>query len=75
MSVLPAWLQPIAMALPCTPVFEGMRAVLAGAPTPWHHIQSAILLNVVWGSLAAWFFAANLRYVRKTGLLVKVATK
>ena len=73
-AVLPGWLQPIANALPCTPVFEGMRAVLAGQPTPWAQIQSAFLLNLVWGALAAWFFAANLRYVRKTGLLVKVAT-
>jgi ABC-2 type transport system permease protein len=74
-SVLPAWLQPIANCLPCTPVFEGMRAVLAGQPTPWGLIQHSLLLNLVWGALAAWFFTRNLRYVRKTGLLVKVATQ
>lgn len=74
-TVLPAWLQPIARALPCTPVFEGMRAVLSGQPAPWSQIQSAFGLNLVWGVLAAWFFAANLRHVRKTGLLVKVATQ
>jgi ABC-2 type transport system permease protein len=74
-SVLPGWLQPAAMCLPCTPVFEGMRAVLAGKPTPWGDIQHALLLNLVWGALASWFFAANLRHVRKTGLLVKVATQ
>jgi ABC-2 type transport system permease protein len=73
-SVLPAWLQPIAKALPCTPVFEGMRSVLSGQSVPWAQIQSAFILNLVWGSLAAWFFAANLRHVRNTGLLVKVAT-
>jgi ABC-2 type transport system permease protein len=74
-SVLPGWLQPIANTLPCTPVFEGMRTVLAGNPVPWSNIQHALLLNLVWGALAAWFFAANLRHVRKTGLLVKVATQ
>jgi ABC-2 type transport system permease protein len=74
-SVLPGWLQPIAHALPCTPVFEGMRSVLAGNPVPWGAIQQALLLNLVWGALAAWFFASNLRHVRKTGLLVKVATQ
>jgi ABC-2 type transport system permease protein len=74
-SVLPAWLQPIAHALPCTPVFEGMRAVLSGGGIPWGSLQSALLLNLVWGSLAATFFALNLRHVRKTGLLVKVATQ
>src|SRR6478752_9797741 len=69
-SVLPGWLQPAAMALPCTPVFEGMRAVLAGHPTPWGNIQHALVLNCVWGLLAAFFFAANLRHVRRAGLLV-----
>ncbi|MEI8038573.1 MAG: ABC transporter permease [Verrucomicrobiota bacterium] len=74
-SVLPGWLQPIANALPCTAVFEGMRSVLAGHPTPWGLIRQALLLNLVWGVAAGLFFAANLRYVRKTGLLVKVATQ
>jgi ABC-2 type transport system permease protein len=73
-AVLPGWLQPVAKTLPCTPIFEGMRAVLSGQATPWGEVQSAFLLNLAWGSLAAWFFAANLRHVRKTGLLVKVAT-
>jgi ABC-2 type transport system permease protein len=74
-SVLPAWLQPIAMSLPCTPIFEGMRAVLSGHPIPWGNVEQALILNVIWGILAALFFAANLRYVRRTGLLVKVATQ
>ncbi len=74
-SVLPGWIQPIAHALPCTAVFEGMRVVLGGHPTPWGLIGRALALNLVWGGGAAGFFAANLRYVRKTGLLVKVATQ
>jgi ABC-2 type transport system permease protein len=74
-SVLPTWLQPIANALPCTPIFEGMRTVLAGKAIPWGNIEHALLLNLVWGALASLFFAANLSHVRKTGLLVKVATQ
>lgn len=74
-SVLPSFLQPIAMALPCTPVFEGMRTVLAGHPLPWGDVWHAVWLNAIWGTLAALFFAANLRHVRKAGLLVKVATQ
>ncbi|RYD21529.1 MAG: ABC transporter permease [Verrucomicrobiaceae bacterium] len=74
-KVLPEWLQPIAMGLPCTPIFEGMRTVLAGNPVPWGNVQHALLLNLAWGAVAAFFFAANLRHVRKTGLLVKVATQ
>lgn len=52
-----------------------MRAILSGQSIPWEHVQSAFLLNLIWGFLAAWFFATNLRHVRKTGLLVKVATQ
>jgi ABC-2 type transport system permease protein len=74
-AVLPSWLQPIAMSLPCTPVFEGMRSVLSGQPMPWGNFQHALALNLVWGTAAAGFFAANLRHVRKAGLLVKVATQ
>lgn len=74
-SVLPAWLQPAANALPCTPVFEGMRSVLAGKPLPWGNIEHALLLNLVWCVIAGMFFAMNLRHVRRTGLLVKVATQ
>jgi ABC-2 type transport system permease protein len=74
-SVLPPWLQSVALSLPCTHIFEGMRAVLAGHGIPWNHIWYALLLNFAWGAVACWFFAANLRHVRKTGLLVKVATQ
>ena len=74
-SVLPGWLQPAALALPCTHVFEGMRAVLAGNPASADLIRNAFLLTLAWGAIATWFFAANLRHVRKTGLLVKVATQ
>lgn len=74
-SVLPGWLQPVAAALPCTHVFEGMRAVLAGKPVPWDGVLFALGLNLIWGGIAAYFFAKNLRHVRKTGLLVKIATQ
>jgi ABC-2 type transport system permease protein len=74
-SVLPGWLQPIAMSLPCTPIFEGMRTVLAGGAVPWGQVQYAFFLNLIWGGLAALFFALNLKHVRKSGLLVKVATQ
>jgi ABC-2 type transport system permease protein len=74
-AVLPGWLQPLALALPCTHVFEGMRAVLAGGGMPWTSLGMALVLNLAWGGAAAWFYAANLVHVRKSGLLVKVATQ
>ncbi|MES2996767.1 MAG: ABC transporter permease [Verrucomicrobiota bacterium] len=74
-AVLPVWLHPLAHSLPCTPVFEGMRAVLAGDPVPWGDVAQACALNLAWGAAAAWYFAATLRHVRRAGLLVKVATQ
>ena len=74
-SVLPAWLQPIARTLPCTPVFEGMRAVLSGHPVPWSLIQQALALNLVWGVLAAWFFVGTFRHARREGLIARYSAE
>lgn len=74
-SVLPGWLQPVALALPSTHVFEGMRAVLAGQPTVWGEVGVATGLNAIYLGLAGWLFAATLRGARQRGLLVKIATQ
>jgi ABC-2 type transport system permease protein len=74
-SVLPGWLQPVALALPSTHVFEGMRAVLAGQSSVWGEMAAATGLNVICLALAAWLFAVTLRGARKRGLLVKIATQ
>ena len=43
-AVLPAALQPVALALPSAHVFEGMRAALAGE-VRWDHLAWALGLN------------------------------
>ncbi|MDX2079584.1 MAG: ABC transporter permease [Terrimicrobiaceae bacterium] len=73
-SVLPPWLQPVAMALPSTHVFEGMRAVLAGNPLPHGELLAACGLNVVYLAAASVLFAITLQSARERGLLVKIAT-
>jgi hypothetical protein len=40
-SVLPAWLQPVALALPAAHVFEGMRAALMENRIAWGHLAAA----------------------------------
>src|SRR6185437_8269430 len=47
-SVLPAALQPIALMLPTTHVFEGMRAILLHGDLRWDHLAAAFGLNLVW---------------------------
>ena len=71
-SVLPWFLQPIAWALPAAHVFEGMRAVLAGAAFPWEHLAAASLLNLLWLAAAAWLFAIQFSAARIRGALLSI---
>lgn len=71
LSVLPGWLQPVALATPAAHVFEGMRAVLAGQPFSWTHMGAAIGLDLVYVAGAIAFFYATFAHVREAGLLAK----
>jgi ABC-2 type transport system permease protein len=68
-SVLPAAIRPVALALPSTHVFEGMRAALAGT-IRWDHLAAAAILNVVWTCAAASLFAWQFRRARDRGTLL-----
>jgi ABC-2 type transport system permease protein len=69
LSVLPAWLQPIALALPPAHVFEAMRAVLAGQPVPWGSILVAAVLDAVYLALAFAFVLAMFRAHQRKGFV------
>jgi ABC-2 type transport system permease protein len=71
-SVLPDWLLPVALALPTTHVFEGMRAVLAGGGFPAVQLAWAAGLNVVYLALAAALFVAIFGVARRRGLLLNI---
>ncbi len=70
LSVLPAWMKPIALALPPTHVFEGMRAVLSEGVLRLDHLAAAAALNVLWIVAAAFAFAALLDKAREAGSLL-----
>jgi len=74
-SVLPRWLQPVALSIPSTHVFEGMRAVMQDGPSPWAHLAAAFALNLLWLVGAGALFALTLRNARERGRLVKIATQ
>jgi ABC-2 type transport system permease protein len=69
--ILPIWLQPIALSLPSTHVFEGMRGVLMNGHLDLHHMWWAFGLNIIYGILSIMAFNALLQSVRKQGLLAK----
>jgi ABC-2 type transport system permease protein len=64
-SVLPHWMQVIALALPPAYVFEGMRAILAEKTVHWHALAIAFVLSmgylVVGFQVFLWFFRSSRR--------------
>lgn len=70
LSVLPWWLKPVALALPPTYVFEGMRGVLADGILRLDYLAAAALLNVLWAAAAAWAFVFLLNQARAAGSLL-----
>jgi len=71
-AVLPGWLQPIALSIPATHVFEGMRHVLQGGDFPTVMLVHASLLNLVYLAGGAAFFVFMFRSARNRGHLAKL---
>jgi ABC-2 type transport system permease protein len=71
-SVLPASVRPIALALPSAHVFEGMRAVMLTGTIRWDHLAAAFALNAVWMAAAAMLFARQFRAARERGALLNI---
>jgi ABC-2 type transport system permease protein len=71
-SVLPAVLQPVALALPAAHVFEGMRAALDSGVLRWDHLAWAAALNLTWAAAAVLLFARQFRVARERGALLSI---
>jgi ABC-2 type transport system permease protein len=73
-SVLPGWLQPIALSIPTGIVFEDMRAVLAGdSLIAWKDLPKLLLMNAVYGTIGISFFAYMFNRARMSGRLCRAA--
>lgn len=71
-SVLPAWLQPVAHLIPASYVFQGMRAVLFRHVFDWHAFWVASLLNGVYLIAGIATFLGVFQVARKRGLLLNL---
>ena len=71
-TVLPPALQYVAMALPSSHVFEGMRAVMFEHVFFWGEFLAAISLDVVYLALGAAAFLYAFRGARRRGALLQV---
>ena len=71
-TTLPAWLQPVALALPPTYVFEGLRAIVLEGAFVGDLMVKALALNVVYFIAGFAVFAYFLRSARINGTLVQM---
>jgi ABC-2 type transport system permease protein len=71
-SVLPAVVRPLALALPTAHVFEGMRAAVLSGTIRWDHLAAAFGLNIVWILAAGILFARQFHAARVSGALISI---
>jgi ABC-2 type transport system permease protein len=71
-AALPAWLQPVALAVPAAHIFEGMRAALLHKAVDWRNLAEAAGLNLAWMGLAIAIFAGQFRAARIRGALISI---
>ena len=70
-ATLPDWLQWLALALPPTHVFEGLRGVLLRREFDAGAMATALALNALYLSAAGGFFALLLQSARRSGSLMQ----
>ena len=71
-ATLPTWLQPLALALPPTYVFEGLRSLVLEQTFRFDYMVRAMLLNVVYVAGAYALFHGLLESARRNGALVQM---
>jgi ABC-2 type transport system permease protein len=70
-AILPPWLQGLALTLPPTHVFEGLRALVIDNVFDGRAMLMALALNAFWFSVAAGAFALLLKAARRSGTLLQ----
>lgn len=70
-SVMPAWAQHVALALPPAHVFESMRTVLSGGAIPWGSLGAALVLDAFYLAMAFTFANAMFGVFRRRGFVTR----
>jgi ABC-2 type transport system permease protein len=71
-SIMPHWLQMVALMLPAAHVFEGMRSAIADHVIAWNHLAWAAGLNLVWLLAASALFSHQFHAARNNGALMNI---
>ena len=69
---MPAWLQPVAWAMPSTRIFEGMRGVLFHQQFDMHLFATAMGLNLIYFTLSLAVFRFAFHTARRRGALLNI---
>jgi ABC-2 type transport system permease protein len=75
LSTLPHWMRGVALGLPPSYVFEGMRTLLDGGPFPGALLLQGSALAVLELLLAAYFYKRVYRHAVRTGLLARYSAE
>lgn len=70
-ATLPHWLQPVALALPASHVFEGLRALVEQHVFDKGHMLAAFSLNIIYLVISLTLLQAALRSARRAGTLLQ----
>lgn len=74
-ATLPGWMQTVAMFLPPSYVFEGMRDIIAGREFPATTLLLAVGLAIADILLASWYFMHVHRRAVRTGLIARYSAE
>jgi ABC-2 type transport system permease protein len=69
LAALPAWAQKIALIVPSSYVFEGARQVILTGTLDVVKVGTALALNLLYLTLAFWFFKKSFQKVLQRGLV------
>lgn len=72
LSTLPGWLQPVALALPPTYVFEGLRSLVTAGEFNGSDMLKALALNIIYFLVGFATFRWFLEEARRSGSLVQM---
>ena len=72
LSILPEWLQTISKFLPLVYIFEEARSILVNNIVNYENIINALLLNIIYFSIAVGVFYYSFYGARKKGTLVNM---
>jgi ABC-2 type transport system permease protein len=71
-TIMPVWLQKVALALPAAHIFEGLRAAVSQGIVRWDHLAWAAGLNVLWMTAAVTLFSSQFQAARRNGALMNI---